>query len=84
MTENEEGAIGLGRGEAEVAEEAYKPCVPSSWSLLEAIQALVEFANVVAPICVEEASRLPSEDVLIDEAMEEGVVAPASHERLQE
>jgi hypothetical protein len=64
----------IGIDEVDCGEEGGEPSVPRAWSLFQATEVLVELAHTIAVNGVHEAGWLASVDVLVDEAVEEGVV----------
>lgn len=55
-------------------DEVGEPSVPCARRLFEPVEALGELAHVVSTVRHHESSWLPSIDVLVDDAMEKGIV----------
>jgi hypothetical protein len=74
MLVDEEGDIGLRGHEAETVREEGEALVPRTWSLLQAVERLVKPAHMVWKTCVNKTWRLLTIDLLVQVAVEEGVL----------
>ena len=74
MAKYEEGHIRLGRDEAETMSVVGEALIPRSRSLLEAVERLVEAANMLGMSRVGEAGRLLAVHLLVKIAVKKGVL----------
>jgi hypothetical protein len=71
---DEQGRVRLGLDEADGGQVGGKATVPCPWRLLEAVQGLVQPADQIWTVSVDEASGLAAVDSLRQSAMEEGIL----------
>lgn len=74
MMKHEQGAVGLGRREAELLQMRGESLKPGARHLLEAVERFAKQTDGIWLCWIDEADRLLTEDLLRQIAMEEGVL----------